>query len=93
MRTYRLDCHDIKTADDFWELYVRAIAPEGTTHFGRNLDAFNDALSGGPGWPGACVIELTNWANLEAINAGAFLSALRDIASSQSNVHFVWADV
>jgi len=36
--------------DDFWRVWLEAVGSDGR-HFGRNLDAFNDALRGGPGFP------------------------------------------
>jgi hypothetical protein len=90
--TYCLNCDTVTSASDFWDLYVNVVAPEGARLFGRNLDAFNDALLGGSGWPGACMIEVVNWAGLKAIDQGAFLLALREIIGAQSDIQFVWAD-
>lgn len=59
MKKYLLDCTSVKTDGDFWDLYCEVVRPEGEGYFGRNLDAFWDAVSaGGPGWPGDCQIEL-----------------------------------
>ena len=61
MKKYILDCLSLKSDGDFWDLYCEVAQPEGEGYFGRNLDAFWDAVSaGGPGWPGDCQIELVN---------------------------------
>ena len=46
--------------DDFWDNYVRQIEPDNAEGFGRNLDAFNDALAGGPGFPGVAKFVFLN---------------------------------
>ena len=44
---------------DFWNKYVAEIDYESGKDFGKNLDAFNDAIEAkGPGFPGDCVIEI-----------------------------------
>ncbi|MEV7326364.1 barstar family protein [Streptomyces sp. NPDC093970] len=48
--TYVLDGTQIKTLEDFWRTIGEAINGPGG-HFGRNLDAFADCLSGGFGAP------------------------------------------
>jgi ribonuclease inhibitor len=61
MKKYILDCESVQSDGDFWDLYCEVVRPEGEGYFGRNLDAFWDAVSaGGPGWPGDCQIELVN---------------------------------
>ncbi len=50
--TLTIDCRGIGNMASFWARYVQAVGPENCVHFGRNLDALWDALSGGgPGWP------------------------------------------
>jgi hypothetical protein len=46
--TYVLDGRQIRTLEDFWPVIGEAINGPGG-HFGRNLDAFTDCLSGGFG--------------------------------------------
>jgi RNAse (barnase) inhibitor barstar len=54
--------------EDFWNAYAKEIDPESAKHFGKNLDAFNDAISAaGPGYPGECTIEITGTENLNKI--------------------------
>lgn len=45
---------------DFWNIYASQIDSESRKGFGKNLDAFNDAINAkGPGFPGNCFIEIT----------------------------------
>ncbi|WP_406151466.1 barstar family protein [Streptomyces sp. NBC_01012] len=46
-----LDGKRIRTLDDFWRVIMDAFDSPGRQYFGRNLDAFADCLSGGPGHP------------------------------------------
>ena len=86
MEEFRIDCSTIETPDQFWREYVLAIGDDACRDFGRNLDAFNDALSGGPGFPGnGSKVRLLHSAALQRIEAGAFLSSLQDIASDPLN--------
>ncbi|MDX3098846.1 barstar family protein [Streptomyces sp. ME19-03-3] len=48
---YVLDGTRIRTLDDFWRDIMDAFDSPGRQYFGRNLDAFADCLSGGPGHP------------------------------------------
>jgi RNAse (barnase) inhibitor barstar len=53
---------------DFWNKYVAEIDTESGKYFGKNLDAFNDAITaGGPGFPGYCIIEIIGTKKLENI--------------------------
>ncbi len=53
---------------DFWNKYVAEIDYESGKHFGKNLDAFNDAITAeGPGFPGDCIIEIIGTEKLEKI--------------------------
>lgn len=47
---YVLEGARITSLDEFWRVWLEAVGSDGG-YFGRNLDAFNDALSGGPGFP------------------------------------------
>jgi hypothetical protein len=85
MRTIYIDCSGAKSAAEVWQRYVDAIAPEDTSLFGRNLDAFWDAVeAGGPGWPGKVKLVFGGSAGLAALrlNSGlSFLDELRRIAA------------
>jgi hypothetical protein len=86
MEEFRIDCSNVETPDQFWREYVLAVGSAACRDFGRNLDAFNDALSGGPGFPGhGSTVRLLHSAALERIEAGAFFSSLQDIASDSLN--------
>jgi hypothetical protein len=76
-----LDCSSVLCEADFWKLYVSELGPEGADIFGRNLNALEDALRGGPGWPGEGEIVLQNADHLSPINDGRFLATLRKIAA------------
>jgi ribonuclease inhibitor len=52
-----IDCRGVADEAGFWQRYVDAARPEGARFFGRNLDAFRDALQGGPGWPDASALH------------------------------------
>lgn len=81
-----LDCKGVSSENEFWDLYIAQIRPDGGSFFGRNLDAFWDALTGGPGWPGDEEIVIKNSASLAPLNDGQFLIALRDIARDCATV-------
>ncbi|MDR6739950.1 hypothetical protein RJO15_11715 [Herbaspirillum huttiense F1] len=40
MKKIILDCAAVETDDDFWSLYCKAVQPEGSNIFGRNLEAY-----------------------------------------------------
>lgn len=81
MRSIIINCDRIHTEAEFWAAYINATTPEGARYFGRNLDAFNDALSGGPGWPGECELKFINTHQLKNLQHGRFVQALCVIAS------------
>ncbi|QAY78925.1 barstar family protein [Sphingosinicella sp. BN140058] len=77
MHTIVIDCTDVRSAEEFWQRYLDAAKPEGAAFFGRNLNAFWDAVEGaGPGWPGDARLAFTNTTHLEP----ALLEGLRSIA-------------
>ena len=80
MRTYTVDCAQLKDESAFWQAYLTATEPEGADCFGCNLDAFWDALNGGPGWPGECQLNFVNTTNLKTLKEGYFYQALKEIA-------------
>jgi ribonuclease inhibitor len=83
MRVITIDCARVTDARDVWELYIAAASPEGAHYFGRNLNAFGDAVSaGGPGWPGDdCELRFINTASLKQLENGRFYAALQEIAA------------
>ena len=81
-----IDCAGVTSTDEFWQRYLDATQADGAQHFGRNLDAFWDAVEGrGPGWPGLVKLVFVNSDDLSALTNRAgtesFLTSLRQIAS------------
>ena len=85
MKRFEVDCSSILTPAQFWDTYLAVAQPEGAHLFGRNLDAFSDALSGGPGYPGECELSLVNSSALGRLGDGKFLLALQEIADEPGN--------
>lgn len=79
-----VDCAGISSEDEFWNAYLETVAPEGRSSFGRNLNAFRDALWGGPGWPGTATIRFVNTTALRTFAGGRFHEALRQIVREES---------
>jgi ribonuclease inhibitor len=86
MNTITIDCAEVTTEADFWELYLKCTNPVHGDYFGRNLDAFWDALAGGPGFPGEVALAFINTKSIRDIRDGAFYAALKDIASDCETV-------
>lgn len=85
-RIVTVDCASVANENDFWNCYVTAANPDGSEIFGRNLDAFWDAVNGGPGWPGVCQLRFINCRSIKGIRDGQFYEALCDIARDSSLV-------
>ena len=75
--------------EDFWEAYVSVTNPAGSEAFGRNLDAFWDALHGGPGYPGENTVYFVNTSNVKAFRGGSFYTALREIAKESGAAVYI----
>jgi RNAse (barnase) inhibitor barstar len=86
LNVFTIDCARIESEEEFWRAYLTATNPEGAGLFGRNLDAFRDALSGGPGWPGVCVMYFTNTERIQSLQSGYFYEALLEIAHESDDV-------
>ena len=85
-----VDCSAALTEEDFWNAYVAAVKPSQPELFGRNLDALWDALeAGGPGSPMQARVVFANTDAPAKIQAGAFLSALREIGRDCTRVEVV----
>lgn len=92
--TVIIDAQGVNDAGDFWERYVIAARPEGADLFGRNLDAFWDAVEGGgPGYPGDVALHFVNMSALRRLPDGeAFFSAIAKIASDATLTSISWED-
>ena len=61
MREFILDGRRLVSEPAFWAEYLTVVQPDGAEYFGRNLAAFGDGVTGGPGWPGeSCRIKIVN---------------------------------
>lgn len=85
MRTIIVDCSEAKSETEFWQRYVDAAQPNAANLFGRNLDAFWDAIEGGgPGWPGKVRLVFRHSNELAAVDSRrevSLLEGLRRIAN------------
>ncbi|MGE8281238.1 MAG: barstar family protein [Stenotrophomonas sp.] len=89
MDTFTIDCSEISSELQFWHAYLAAVNPDGAAVFGRNLDAFRDAvIDGGPGWPGECSLHIIN-TELLRTNVPQLYQGLRSIAAESSLAH-IW---
>ncbi|AVS81880.1 hypothetical protein C8237_12815 [Paracidovorax avenae] len=85
-KTYFVDCLRVNGEAEFWQTYLLDTQPEGAGYFGRNLDAFGDALNGGPGWPGECAVVFRNMAVVKEFRHGEFYRTLVRIALASESV-------
>jgi len=90
MKTITIDCAGVNSADEFWGRYLDATEPDGAEHFGRNLDAFWDAIEGGgPGWPGEVVLAFQHadaLSDLRTSAGGSLLNGLRQVAQQATRI-------
>jgi ribonuclease inhibitor len=96
MREIIIDCTGVASADELWQRYLNAAKPENASMFGRNLDAFWDAVEGGgPGWPGEVNLTFKHSDQLSPLRTrggnGSFLDELRRIASDVSALRITLA--
>ncbi len=84
--TITIDCGKVTSEDEFWRLYLDSVDAQGAHLFGRNLDAFWDALEGGgPGWPGEVNLHFINAKSLAPLRGKTFLTTLKRLASELSS--------
>ena len=82
MATYTLDGSHIHTQTHFQE-YLAVVKPD-REGFGCNLDAFNDALWGGPGYPGDdSIFRILNSKQMTQSLGEHFVSVLREICEDK----------
>ena len=96
MRVVTVDCSGITSPDELWQRYLDAATPELGHLFGRNLDAFWDAVEGGgPGWPGEVELVFLNSSELAPLRNRrgdrGFLECLKEIANSATSVQIRFA--
>jgi RNAse (barnase) inhibitor barstar len=89
VRQVIIECAGLTGGKELWQRYIDAARPEYGHIFGRNLDAFWDAVSGGgPGWPGENVeLVFRNSGQLAQIVAGngmTYLQCFERFARDQS---------
>ena len=85
-----LDCDGLDDEKAFWQRYLQLTQAADAEEFGRNLDAFWDALSAqGPGYPGPCTLRVVNTEAIKHWRAGGFLMALEDMAEELPAGHEV----
>ncbi len=84
-----VDCINVIDETGFWEAYIRAINPDGAQFFGRNLDAFWDALHGGPGCPDINTVYFVNTSIVKTFKEGTFYSAVKAIAEESGAAVYV----
>ncbi len=89
-RTVTVNCAAVQDEAGFWAAYMRD-GPDIHPGFGRNLDAFRDALWGGPGWPDADEVRFTNSDSLGSLRGGTFVQCLEEIAREVNSVRLVFS--
>jgi ribonuclease inhibitor len=86
-----VDCREIVSIEEFWDLYVSSIGAENALFFGRNLDALWDALEGGgPGCPPSTTHlifrNVGELRNLKQRSGKSFLDELYELAGHVSRI-------
>jgi Barstar (barnase inhibitor) len=85
MATYTLDGSRIESEAQFWQEYIGVVQPDGADVFGQNLNAFNDALWGGPGWPGEdFTLRILHSEQLANTLGADFMTALKEICADKA---------
>ncbi|MFZ6814593.1 barstar family protein [Undibacterium sp. Rencai35W] len=86
MQIYTIDCKDVLSEVDFWQIYLQTVEPEGTHYFGKNLHALWDGVNGGPGWPGLCELHFINTQSLRTLNDCLFYEQLCKLAKKSKTI-------
>ncbi|MDX2006044.1 MAG: hypothetical protein SFU83_12260 [Meiothermus sp.] len=86
-REYLLDCRQVQTEAEFWQLYLDVTYPNLAEKFERTLEAFEQAITGEklPGYPGQCDIRIVNTAHLRHT---PFYQKLQQIAEYANRFNF-----
>ncbi|QDU19853.1 barstar family protein [Urbifossiella limnaea] len=91
MRVATIEGSRVTSEAAFWREYLAVVQPDGAAYFGRNLDAFRDAIvAGGPGWPGGpCQLRV---ADHTAAGVGPeFFARLAEIAAEATGFELMLA--
>ena len=90
MRKFIVDCRAVTSEGEFWDKYLEVACRDGAEYFGRNLSAFNDAITGGgPGWPGECEVHFMNTARVQQFRGGEFYKTLERIAIESASARLI----
>lgn len=83
-----LDGRKMISQEAFWQEYLQVVKPTGADIFGRNLAAFNDAVTGGgPGWPGDnCVLRIEHHKIAVKHLGQKFFDQLKEIEKDSSSL-------
>ena len=80
-----------ETQEQFWDKYCEQIGSERANGFGRNLDAFNDAITGGgPGCPGDAIMEIIGRDKLTAVFGERQFQFIIDVLSDADYIDFTF---
>ncbi|WP_198170454.1 barstar family protein [Deinococcus arboris] len=88
-RIKMVDCAGVRDEREFWVAYARGVQVD-QPGFGRNLDAFRDALWGGPGWPEADEVRFIHSCGVASLQNGTFIAMLRKIALEVGTVRLTF---
>jgi ribonuclease inhibitor len=92
LKTVYIDCAGVTSGDELWRRYLDSARPDGADLFGRNLDAFWDAVEGGgPGYPGEVRLVFEHSHALAALrlrDGSSYLDHLRKMARDA-----IWAKI
>jgi hypothetical protein len=90
MAEYAINGAGIDSLADFWREYLNVVQPGGAACFGRSLSAFNDALWGGPGWPGDEFVLIVENSSSAIANIGmAFFEQLNQICDESKRAKLI----
>ncbi|WP_400194166.1 barstar family protein [Hymenobacter sp. B81] len=87
MRIIVFDGNSLASKEAFGDAYEAQTDPEAEPGFGRNLDALNDSLWGGPGCPGRCKVVIRNGRKLAATMGRQWYENLLEILREADDVN------
>lgn len=89
MPVITINCRNITTEPALWSRYLQLTDADGAEYFGCNLDAFSDALHGGPGWPGECSLHFIETETIQLWQQGHFYQLLKSIAQRSAMIRVI----